>query len=95
MLFSQFEFSIQNVIDGRGIGIALTGMAIVFVALSLITAFIALLPKLLQVTSNFLPPEADRYALPAAVETADTEDDILAAIGYVLHTQARNRDSQT
>ena len=95
MTLADIEFSVQNVIDGQGISIALTGMAIVFVALTLITMFIATLPRLLEAASAFLPPEAERHAAPAAASAAGDrlDEEALAAIGFALHVQRQSREA--
>jgi len=77
------NFSWQNVIDGNGIAISIVGMAIVFLSLSLISAFIALLPKVLQALEGYLPPERETHE--AAPAQPQQEDEVLAAIGFVLH----------
>jgi oxaloacetate decarboxylase gamma subunit len=46
------NFGFQNILNGQGISIAITGMLIVFIALSLISFFIYLLPKFLRVIAN-------------------------------------------
>ncbi|MDE2699082.1 MAG: OadG family protein [Gemmatimonadota bacterium] len=50
-----FNFSMQNIEDGQGLGIALTGMIIVFSVLTLISAFIVILPKILAVVAKKFP----------------------------------------
>lgn len=83
------EVSFQNVIDGNGIGIAVTGLSIVFVALALISTFIALVPLALDKLSVVLPPERDHQppspSLTARPEQLDEE--IVAAIGFALHSR--------
>ncbi len=73
-----FNFSVQNIEDGQGLGIALTGMIIVFSVLALISAFIVLLPKALAVIAKKFP-ESEGHA--------GQEDDgpLMAAIGFVMH----------
>ena len=39
------QTGLQNIVDGQGVGIAIAGMTIVFVALTLISGFITLLPR--------------------------------------------------
>ncbi len=68
---------------------ALVGLMIVFTALILISLFIAALPRVLAMLSTVWP-EVDE---PAAGNTSHSDslvaDDgaVLAAIGYVLHTE--------
>ena len=85
---SELHFSFQNVVDGNGIGLAVTGMTIVFTVLGLISLIIAALPRLLA----FLPPPAEHHgaAAPAtAAAPAASQDDgaLVAAIGYALHAR--------
>lgn len=76
------NYSLQNILDGQGIEISIAGMLVVFVALALICSFIALLPAILDVVAKVYPPEDD----PAASrDSAKTEGEILAAIGFALH----------
>ncbi len=80
---------IQNVHDGHGLAIAVTGMVIVFAALSIISIFIAFLPKLLILLGKVFPEE-HHHAAPAAKKTKD-DDALLAAIGFGLYkTRAKN-----
>ncbi len=78
----EINLSIQNILDGHGIEIAIIGMLVVFTALSLISAFISLLPSVLRVV-NFIYPEKASSILPERSNTPD--DEVLAAIGSVLH----------
>lgn len=77
------SFGIKNIIEGQGISIALTGMFIVFVALSLITLSIFLLPKILVFLTKFIPQKTEVQVMPGNSSTE--ADEILAGIGYVLH----------
>jgi Na+-transporting methylmalonyl-CoA/oxaloacetate decarboxylase gamma subunit len=65
------QFSTQNIIDGQGIPIAITGMLIVFCVLALITLFIEVLPKLTALLERYVPE--------------DDHPSILAAIAFVAH----------
>ena len=47
----------ENITANNGVGITLTGMTIVFIALVLISGYIALLPKILKKVSRFFPEE--------------------------------------
>ena len=69
-----------------------TGMLIVFTALFLIAACIALLPRVLERLAPFLPPEPAPPG-PSAAAPADAADHgrrLAAAIGAALH---RHRSS--
>ena len=98
-----FSFDIQNIIDAQGLNLSITGMAIVFTALMLISIAITLLPKVLQLLAGILPAAGGHHGQPAAgghhgqpaaapakpaVSAPATDDHaIVAAIGYVLHTR--------
>lgn len=75
------SFNMQNIVDGQGVSIALTGMIIVFSVLVLISLFVVLLPKMLAVIAKKFP-ETEGHN-----ERTQEEDDgsVLAAIGFVLH----------
>ncbi|TWU08663.1 Oxaloacetate decarboxylase, gamma chain [Symmachiella macrocystis] len=71
--------------DFNGFGIAVTGLLIVFVALTLISVFISLLPKILDALAFMLPEEQEHQThAPAMRQTTDNEK-IAAAVGFVLH----------
>ncbi|MFH2129970.1 MAG: OadG family protein [bacterium] len=93
-------FNIQNIIQGNGISISLTGMAIVYSGLLIITVFIQLLPGIL----NLFTEKSLKKVKPApaksmpAVETKapestkipvdeDEDKDIASLIGLVLHLE--------
>lgn len=78
----------QNVIDGNGIPLALTGLAIVFSGLLFIALFIASLPRLLKRYDRLMTPPppaakpaADAGSAPADPSTASPE--IQAALAWV------------
>ena len=82
-----FSFDVQNIIDGQGISIAITGMVIVSFALSLISLFIATLPRILDWVA-VLWPESEGYsgngsASPGAADAVS--DEFVAAIAMTLH----------
>jgi Na+-transporting methylmalonyl-CoA/oxaloacetate decarboxylase gamma subunit len=82
-----FHFDVQNIIDGQGIDIAITGMVIVFFALSVISLFIAALPRILTVVAQKWPESEDRHG-PAPSQTvlsAAPSDEMVAAIAITLH----------
>jgi len=78
----EINVSIQNILDGRGIEIAIIGMLVVFTALTLISAFISLLPSVLRIV-NFIYPIKDSGFQSKCSDTP--KDEVLAAIGSVLH----------
>jgi Na+-transporting methylmalonyl-CoA/oxaloacetate decarboxylase gamma subunit len=73
----------------RGLSIALTGMTIVFVALALISLFIEALPRVLAIVARVFPVVAEPEPSAKAGRSNVSSDDeaVLAAIGYVLHTE--------
>ena len=81
---------------GRGASIALTGMLIVAVALTLIYLFIASLPKALALLATVLPEnEGHHHGSPSSSashpESLIPDDEaVLAAIGYVLHLRSQS-----
>ena len=91
--------SIQNIVEADGVAIALTGMLIVAIALSLICVFIDSLPRVLKLLSGVLPPEKEALASPslpseasaAADATVAGDEQLAAAIGFAMHRKACGR----
>ncbi len=83
------RFSFQNVLDADAINLSITGMLIVFAALTFISLFIAGLPKLLNALSDYLPAEHTHHVGHAAgnADEADDEESLIAALGYVMHKE--------
>lgn len=81
------NFSWQNVIDGNGIGITITGMLIVFSGLLLISLFISALPRILAFKDgkSTLPENAEKPVADGSSEPS--EDEIMALISLVLHME--------
>lgn len=76
----------------RAAAIAVAGMLIVSIALSVISLFIAGLPRLLEVLERFLPEREDPHAKRIPQESFVPDDDaVTAAIGFVLHTEFQNQ----
>jgi Na+-transporting methylmalonyl-CoA/oxaloacetate decarboxylase gamma subunit len=72
----------------EGISIAAAGIVIVFSALLLISLFIASLPRMLRVLSHVWPEASDGHHEVGHPENQVSDDsDVLAAIGFVLHTE--------
>lgn len=89
-MLGELTFKFQNILDHDGFGVAITGLAIVFVSLALITLAIATMPKVLAALHGFLPPEHEHHA---ARPTKPANDEAIAvAIGFALHTQAKSKD---
>ena len=78
-------YSFQNIIDGHGFSIAITGMLIVFAALVLISLFIAALPKVLEAVSGVFPEKVDSHVQRAS---GSIDPSVVAAIGFALHQRA-------
>lgn len=85
----------EAISEGNGIGISITGMAIVFFALTIISLFIRLLPEMLKVMEPILPRLESHTQPPTSAEqTSADHERIIAAIGYVLHMESQ-RASQS
>jgi Na+-transporting methylmalonyl-CoA/oxaloacetate decarboxylase gamma subunit len=83
----------ENVWESNGIGIAVTGLVIVFAALTLISVFIALLPRVLLVLSAILPAESHP---PAPSQRGQRDDEeLVAAIGVALHHRRTQQSTST
>lgn len=86
-----FVASYQHIVDANGIGLAITGMSIVFVALVLISLFLGAMPKVIAVLDGVFPPlEHHHGAAPAASgprqpAAATIEDEAVAAIAVAMH----------
>ena len=84
-------FRWANVSEGNAVAISITGMLIVFTALTLITVFIAALPKILTAIEPYLPAMEDHHHAPTTAESLPTDEEkIVAAIGHVLHTEMQH-----
>lgn len=68
---------IDNIQNGNGFVISAIGMLIVFLALALISVFIALLPRALKLASIIIPDEASRVA--------SEDEQVVAAISTAMH----------
>jgi len=81
--------SLQNVLDGHGIAITLTGMLIVFAGLVLISLFITQLPNLLALYDRLTTRQVRESASDpgGTPEVAGQEDEIMTAIGLVIHLE--------
>lgn len=94
---------IDNIVAGDGIGIALTGMVVVFLGLLLTSAYIALLPRFFDGLDRARSRrDARRDARrtrrdarregPASTDTLDP--DLLAAIAYVMDAERERERSE-
>jgi Na+-transporting methylmalonyl-CoA/oxaloacetate decarboxylase gamma subunit len=82
----------QNIIDADGIGLSITGMAIVFVVLILVSLYIAWLPRILPLVNAILPVVEHHHGAPMPssgarpqASSADAEAEVVAAIALAMH----------
>jgi len=86
---SELNLSYQNILDGQGFEMAFAGMTIVFVALSMVSIFIALLPRILVVVNQYIP-EGHAHATPnPKPAAANAEEAAVAAVAYAVHRHSR------
>jgi Na+-transporting methylmalonyl-CoA/oxaloacetate decarboxylase gamma subunit len=79
----------EAVVEHHGIALSITGMAIVFVALVVIALFIAALPHALALLGPYAP-KIEKHGGPSPAEQDQSdEEEVVAAIGFVLHSEAR------
>ncbi len=71
----------------EGATIAIVGLLIVFLVLIFLSLFIATLPKALQLINAVLPESDHHHGVVHEEQDEDAELELLAAIGYVLHTE--------
>ena len=83
-------FDLQLITDNNGYGIAITGMVIVFVALTMVSGFVALLPKILAVVEVVLPPSEAHH--PPTPSSLDVDEGTVVAIAVALQAQRGYRD---
>jgi Na+-transporting methylmalonyl-CoA/oxaloacetate decarboxylase gamma subunit len=86
-------FDLQNIIDAQGVELALAGMLIVFVVLTGISLFIAVLPRILPLLNRILPEAEHHTKLKARTSTraATSDGAIAAAIAFAKHHARENR----
>jgi Na+-transporting methylmalonyl-CoA/oxaloacetate decarboxylase gamma subunit len=91
------QLSLQNIADNDGLGIALTGMLIVFSALLMITCSIIALPRVLVAVAGYLPEEHAHHAAapPQPTELSEADEAVAVAIGYALHKALQKRLRQS
>lgn len=83
----EIKLSIQNILDGRGFDISITGMVVVFSALALISAFISLLPAVLRIVNRIFPQDEASHAHSLSGGSHAPENELIAAIGFALHRE--------
>lgn len=79
---------LENITANNGIGMAITGMTIVFVALVLISGYIALLPSILKKLSRIFPEEE---SVVKRHEDRDSEEEILMAVVVAASLKSRQK----
>jgi len=84
---------IENILEQEGIGIAITGMSIVFTALLLITFYIAFLPTLLKQLDRVLPEEKSRHQ--RADGKVSEEKDLMIAAAIATAFRRRHKLKET
>jgi Na+-transporting methylmalonyl-CoA/oxaloacetate decarboxylase gamma subunit len=85
----------DNIWEHDGIGIAISGMCIVFTVLMLISVFISQLPRCLALIDNVFPEKApgqDDSVSVVAAPSRSEEMSRIAAIGYAVYRSRRARD---
>ena len=77
----------------EGATTAIVGMLIVFLVLIFLSLFIATLPKVLHLINAVLPESDHHHGVVHEEQDEDAELELLAAIGYVLHTEFQRQVS--
>jgi Na+-transporting methylmalonyl-CoA/oxaloacetate decarboxylase gamma subunit len=77
----------------QGLIIAIVGLLIVFLVLIFLSLFIASLPKVLALVGRVWPEVEEHRAISNEADDEDTEMELLAAIGFVLHTEFQRQAS--
>ena len=73
----------------QSIELAITGMGIVFAALTLISLFVAALPRTLVLLNGLLPPETDHPLASQSVSALSNDEEAVVAIGVALHERLK------
>lgn len=87
---------LRAIVESNGVAITVTGLLIVFVALTAISLFIGALPKLLHALGPYLPEIESHHDTPspvarqAAAHSDDLEPGLVAAIGWALNASRRS-----
>ncbi len=85
-------FSWQNVLDGDGLWVTVTGMTIVFLGLIIISVFIASLPRVLAYRDSF-QQKTKKEKEESEEEDERIDEDILAAISYIVWCEKEELES--
>ena len=85
---------IENIMEQEGIGLAITGMSIVFIALLLITFYIALLPTLLKHLEKILPEQKSVHQRAEVKESEEEDLMVAAAIATAFRRRRKLKESR-
>ena len=94
------DIGFQNVVDADGIGVAITGMCVVFSGLVLISIYISSIPRVLsRMETGFQKEKKKRTESPKpAAETVsggtELNDNMIAAIAYVIRKELEFEDEE-
>lgn len=88
------EYSLQNIFDASGFVLSAIGMAIVFASLTVITLFIAGIPRFLELLDRWTNRATRKVAKdePAPAAKSKYENEVLAAIAAVIEHELRRPD---
>ena len=81
---NELTFNLENIAAGHGYHLAVTGMAIVFVTLMLISLFIRGLPRALELAGHLFPSAEEAHSTVANPVPEDRPE-LIAAIGFAKH----------
>ncbi len=82
------EFSVQSVIDGRGLSISVTGMLSVFIALAVISLVVSWLPYLLAFVNRIIPEKEEiqkKKKRPGRAGSGAADEGVAAAVAVAYH----------
>ncbi len=85
----------ENIGNNDGIGIAVSGMCIVFVVLVLISTFISQLPRCLALFDRVVPEQTEDHSASVATSSSEVASDEMlriAAIGFAMYRARVDRD---
>ena len=86
---------LDNIWAHDGVGIAISGMGIVFVLLTLISVFISQLPRFMKLLDRFVPENTelqDTGNLESSADVANDEMLRVAAIAFAVSRAPQRRD---
>lgn len=83
----------DNVIAGNGIGLAVTGIGIIFISLLCLSCFIYLLPRVMRLLGGGNSSVSDTKQAEVMVEL--TEEEKQAAIALILHLELEYQSGES